>query len=295
MVRTHEGLTFWYGTPDAPAPGDAGLVSREGTALVLGVQPINPSNVVNVRYRVDKGLVQTLSGRELRTDYERQIQYFAVAFPAFPTGQVVEYAPILTCGGRQVPAPAAADGFLSRFRLEEKPAAPPPAPAVARAAGRGQRFDPGLSYLADVAVTFYPPELVCDTADGVRINFFVSEGTVSGKGLSGKVLDGAADHLLVRRDGVALTRIRAAFALDDGAVIDIDSGGYVDFGPDAYRRALANNLPDRAPLVVTPLMSTRHPKYRWLSRIQCIGTGETHLAANQVGYQVHTVSPHRLP
>jgi Protein of unknown function (DUF3237) len=293
MNLTHDGLSLWYDTPDAPAPGDSGAVPRRGAALVIGVKPANPTNAVSVRYRVDGGIVQTTPARELRTDYQRQVQYFAVAFPAFPSGHLVEYAPMMSVGGRQVPSPSAASNvFPSKFRLEDQAAPAPwptPAPTV-----RGQRFDPGLGFVASVALTFDTPQFIGETADGVRINFFVREGSVVGEGVRGKVLEGSSDHMLVRRDGMALTRIRGAFILDDGALIDIESGGYVDFGPEGYRRALANNLPDQAPLFVTPLVSTRHPRYRWLSRIQCLGVGQTHLDAQQVSYQLYAVSPHHL-
>jgi hypothetical protein len=293
---TNDGLTLWYGTPDAPAPGDDGVVPRRGASLVVGVQPANPTNSVLVRFRVDGGTVQSVPGREIRTDYARQAQYFAVAFPAFPTGEVVEYAPILSCGGRQVPRPDIATRFPSKFRLETKEAAKGDARPVqsTRPVPTRQRFAGDLGFVATVAVQFDPPQFVGDTAGGMRINFVVSEGTVTGNGLSGKVVESSADNLIVRRDGMGVVRIRAAFALDDGGVLDVESGGYVDFGSDGYRRALAHNLPDRSPIVVSPLISTRHPKYRWLSRIQCVGIGETHLDVGQASYHVYAVAPRAL-
>jgi len=90
---------------------------RSGASLVLGVHPWNPTNAVLVRYRVDGGIVQTAPGRELRTDFDRQTQYFAVTFPTFFTGNVVEYSPVLSCVGRQVPPPHIAHRFPSKFRL----------------------------------------------------------------------------------------------------------------------------------------------------------------------------------
>jgi hypothetical protein len=100
--------------------------------------------------------------------------------------------------------------------------------------------------------------------------------------------------MIVRRDGMGMVRIRAAFTIGD-AVLDVEAGGYVDFGPDGYRLALAQNLPDRSPLVVSPLIATRHPKYRWLNRVQCVGVGETRLHAGKASYNVYSAMPRDVP
>jgi hypothetical protein len=285
---THEGLTLWYGTPDAPAPLDE-LVPRVGASLVVGAHPANPTNAVRVRYRVDGGIVQSVPGREFRTDYERDAQYFAVTFPSFPTGHLVEYSPLLSCGGRQVPPPRVANQFLSKFRLAEEER--PPVQRIRVPAPRQQRFAAGLDFVATVSVRFGQSQYVGETAAGMRINFLVGEGTVVGDGFRATVTAGSSDQMVVRRDGMGVVGIRAVFATEDGAMLDVVSGGYVDFGADGYRRAVAHDLPDRCPLVVSPLVSTRHPRYKWLSRIQCIGVGQTHLSVAQATYHVYAVSP----
>jgi hypothetical protein len=295
MNLTHDGLSLWYGTPDAPAPGDEGVVPRRGASLIVAARPANPSNTLTVRYRVDGGIAQTVTGRELRTDYAKDAQYFAVAFPPFVTGNTVEYSPILTCGGRQVPPPHIAERFPSKFHLAAREA---PATRVAKplepTRAPLQRYNPGLGFVASVDVQFATPVYVGDTPGGMRVNFFVKEGAVKGEGFGGKVMEGSSDHLIVRRDGMGVVRIRAAFELEDGARLDVESGGYVDFGPDGYKRALAHDLPPYSPLVVNPLISTRHPKYRWLGKIQCIGVGHTHLDVNQACYRVFAVQPRSL-
>ena len=293
MNLTHEGLSLWYGTPDTPAPIDE-VAPRSGPSLVVGVRPANPTNAVLVRYRVDGGPVQTVPGRELRTDYERDAQYFAVRFPAFPTGDTVEYSPTLTCAGRQVPPPHIANRFPSKFRLAAREARPPVRRAGASTPPQQQRFAAGLGFVATVAVQFSETQFVGETAAGMRVNFFVGEGTVEGRGFKGKVTPGSCDQMLIRRDGMGVVRIRAAFATEDGAVLDVESGGYVDFGADGYRRAVEHKLPDRSPLVMSPLIATRHPRYEWLSRIQCVGVGQTHLDAGQATYHVYAVSPRGL-
>lgn len=118
MIATSDGLTLWYGTPEAPSPFDGEVVPRAGVSLVIGVHPASPANAVRVLYRVDRGFIQTVPGRELRTDYAREAQYFAAAFPRFVTGSRVEYLPVLSCAGRQVPPPHLATRLRSYFYLE---------------------------------------------------------------------------------------------------------------------------------------------------------------------------------
>ena len=191
MNLTHEGLSLWYGTPDAPAPIDE-VAPRSGPSLVVGVRPANPTNAVLVRYRVERGPVQAAPGRELRTDYDRDAQYFAVRSPAFPTGDAIEYSPMLTCGGRQVPPPHAANRFPLKFRLAAREAGPPVRRAGASTPPQQQRFAAGLGFVATVAVQFSETQFVGETAAGMRVNFFVGEGTVQGRGFKGNVTPGSA-------------------------------------------------------------------------------------------------------
>jgi hypothetical protein len=120
MNLSHDGLTLWYGTPDTPAPASEEVIARRGVSIVVGAHPYNPLNSVRICYRVDDGLTHTLPGREIRVDYARNAQYFAVIFPTLITGEGVEYGVTLQCGGRQVPAPQLATRLRSRFRLEPK-------------------------------------------------------------------------------------------------------------------------------------------------------------------------------
>jgi hypothetical protein len=290
---SHEGLSLWYGTPDAPAPGDEGVVSRRGASLVVGVHPAHPANTLTVRYRVDGGLERSVVGRHLRTDHDKQVQYFGVSFPEFFGGKVVEYLPVLVSAGRQAPPDMFGARYPSKFHLApsvERVAKARPLPAAAAAGAAEYRYQAELAYVASVAVDFGEPQYVGDSAAGMRVNFVVRGGSVEGEGFKASVLESSADHMLVRPDGMGEVRILAVFATADGARLDVEAGGYVDFGPEGYRRALAHDLPDRSPIVVTPLITTRHPRYRWLSRVQCVGMGYTNLAQNKASYQIYAAS-----
>jgi Protein of unknown function (DUF3237) len=282
VKSTHEGLSLWYGTPDAAAPSDYDVVACDDASLVIGAHPASPTNSVLVHYRVDGGLVRTVPGRALRTDYDRDVQYFAVTFPPLPPGDRVEYCPVLSCAGRQVPPPHIASRLPSAFRL-----AATGAPRTKRGA---QRFSAALDLVAAVTV-HVDVQFVGETAHGLRVNVFGRGGSAEGNGFRARVLEGSTDHMTIRRDGMGIVRIRSVFATDDGATLDVESGGYVDWGPDGYERALAQTLPDSSTVVLSPIVHTRHPNYDWLSRVQCFGVGRTHLASRQVTYDVYAAAP----
>ena len=305
MKLTHEGLSLWYGTPDAPAPRDDEFVPRNGASLVVGVHPPSPINSILVYYRVDGGIVHTVPGLEIRVDHDRDAQYFGVGFPDLYEGEVVEYSPVLGCGGRQVPPVHTANRFRSKFRLTgtqggESPnersrrlvggSSAGPVAVSARSATQ-QRFSPSLEFVGRVIVQFDPFQYAGETVAGMRINFVVREGRIEGERLRATLSAGSVDHMLVRRDGIGVVRFRGGFVTDDGDTLDVEAGGYVDFGTDGFRRAISRDLPDIAPLIVSPLISTQHAKYEWLSRIQCVGVGQTHLDAQQASYNVYSPSP----
>jgi hypothetical protein len=285
---TYEGLTLWYGTPDAPAPLDQ-IVSRDAASLVVGVSPPNPTNAVQALYRVDGGFVQSAPGREIRTDYAQQVQYFAVDFPPLPTGREVQFCPVLSCGGRQVPAPRADAIFPAKFLL------PPPVERLIKAKpaaspSSGQRFSLHTEFFAAVTVRVDPPQFIGETPEGIRIDFYAREGTAIGPGFRGKIFPGSSDHMIVRPDGVGVIRVRAVIVADDGAKFEVEEVGNIEFGEDGYKRALVGNLPARSRLVVCPRILTADPKYSWINRAQCVGVGRTRLEDLVVEYDVFATS-----
>src|SRR5688572_28146105 len=124
MLLSHEGLSLWFDTPDAPAP-PAELGDMRSACLTVGVEPLHLANAVDVRYRVDGGRVLRLPAREIKADHERGVQYFRARFPDDLRGELVEYCPVATCAGRQVPRPVAG-GMLGSFRLLRAAASAPP-------------------------------------------------------------------------------------------------------------------------------------------------------------------------
>ena len=297
MRQSNDGLSLWYGTPDAPGPAEAGA-RRAGSSVVVGVRPPSPANVVDVRYRVDGGVVHHVAAREIETDFARQVQYFRATFPFLPEGSVVEYSPVLRSGGRQVPAAAVANGFPSRFMLAREPARPAASSAAARATAPGtagtagaQRFTPHLEFVSAVSCKLSTqPDVIGETPEGLRINFYLDGGHAAGPHLNARVLPRGADFMTIRRDGVGELRVRATFRTDDGGILDADYNGFIDLGPDGYERATRAIFPESVPVQLALRLMAVTPRYQWVNRHQFVGVGRASLVLSEVDYDLFVVS-----
>jgi hypothetical protein len=64
MEINNDGIRLWYGTPDAPAPVEAVSADTKLT-VTMGVEPVDASNEVAVRYRVNQGPAVILAASRL--------------------------------------------------------------------------------------------------------------------------------------------------------------------------------------------------------------------------------------
>jgi len=297
---SRDGLSIWYGTPDAPAPADD-EVARVGAGVTVAVSPANPVNVVKVLYRVDDGGLQSVPARELRTDQDHDVQYFRAAFPRFVTGERVRYCPVATCAGRQVPLTPEAERLPSSFKLEDpapEPAAVPEPAGGHRPVGRPAappRFGVEMEHLTHVTAQLDPPQIVGDTPLGFRINFFAIGGTLIGPRLNGRLLPHSGDHLIVRRDGIAVIEVRATVETRDGATLAAEYYGNLDLGEDGYPKAVAGIFPPTPSVVMAPRLLTGHASYLWLNRLQCIGAGFVHMSERRLEYDLFALRPREQP
>src|SRR5438105_4859791 len=117
MKFSNQGLTLWYGTPDAPAPMDNAEQPRQGNTIVVAVQPAAPGNRVDVKYRVDGGPVKAVPAARFRTDFAKRIDYFRATLPHFSTGDKVSYLPVVNGIAGRVPGGDMSHVFPAVFRL----------------------------------------------------------------------------------------------------------------------------------------------------------------------------------
>jgi hypothetical protein len=146
-----------------------------------------------------------------------------------------------------------------------------------------------LEYICSYWATLASPEVVGPVADGIRANFYVTAGEISGPKMRGKLSTVGGDWLLLRTDGVGLLDVRATMELDNGALTYTTYGGVVDLGPDAYNLFLKGILPPRPELRIVPHYQTSHPEYLWLNRLQCVGVGVFDVAQSKVSYNVYAM------
>ncbi len=133
---------------------------------------------------------------------------------------------------------------------------------------------------------------------GVRVNIFASGGEVyqvlnerapwSEGNIRGTVLPGGADWAYLREDDVGVPNASMAFKTTDGAYVESRYTGVFPLGPGGYREMLrerdsrgekvellgTREKPFIAQLYVTPTFQTAHPRYKWLTKLQCIGYGQ---------------------
>src|SRR5712692_3613533 len=117
MRFEHEGMSLWYGTPDAAAPRETVQVGTDIT-ITVGVQPMNAGNNVEVLYCINQGPTEKVTAKWLRNDTYKKSQYFRASLPALRAGDTVEYTALCRRAGRQVvPSPEVTEHFTSSFQV----------------------------------------------------------------------------------------------------------------------------------------------------------------------------------
>lgn len=138
------------------------------------------------------------------------------------------------------------------------------------------RLDYTLEHLFSYRLGLHlPPEVIGPTPEGLRVNFYLAGGEISGPRLRGRILPVGADWLLVRSDGVGVLDLRTTFETEDGALIHAPFSAVIDLGEDGYHALLRGELaPDGTSFRSVPRYLTAHPDYAWLNRVQCVGIGQ---------------------
>jgi hypothetical protein len=286
---THEGLSLWYGTEDAPAPKDVEVL-RRGISVTIGVCPLSLSNTVVLRYRINGGIVQTIPAILVRTDHARARQYFRAIFPDFRGGEWVEYVPILSCGGRQSPHVLVMNSFPSSFRLEVRSQPQGQDMPCFDLLSRQNRFPLELDYLCTVTARLNrEPEIIGETPEGLKVNWYLCGGTVTGPKLNATIRPEGGDWMTIRPDGIGILGIRATLETQDGALIYTTYSGVFELGEDGYQNFQHKKWPQAPPLKSTPRFLTEHPNYKWLNRLQCVGIGEVRMSKFLVIYDLYSL------
>ena len=83
-----------------------------------------------------------------------------------------------------------------------------------------------------------PPEVIGPVAEGIRINFYVTSGEVTGPKIRGILRPVSGDWFTIRTDGIGLLDVRATIETHDKALIFLAYTGVGDLGEDGYHKFL---------------------------------------------------------
>lgn len=286
---SQDGLAMWWDTPDAPAPPDR-VPAGELARVTVGVRPPNPANTLLVRYRVDEGRTQELRGypRPFGSGVDRQ--YLVADFPPLSGGCVVSWLPEVACVGRT------ADPTRGGHRPRTFAVAPASRQRekTPRPAAEDVPFSFTMDRIARVVVPLdRHPEVIGDTPDGLRINFYLGRGgRAVGPRFNAIVDHHGGDWMRIRPDGVGIVDLRATFETSDGAVIVADYSGTFELGENGYRNALANVFPSRPRVQLAPRLLTASPRHAWVNRLQFIGLGYVEMDRLLVQYDLYAFDNH---
>jgi len=132
-----------------------------------------------------------------------------------------------------------------------------------------------LQPLLNADITLAAAQELGDSPQGRRRIINITGGTFRGERLSGKVLPGGADWQVIRADGVADLDARYTLETSDGALIYVRNHGYRHGPADVMKKLSAGEDVDPSLYYMrtTPLFETGDPRYAWLNRLICVGTG----------------------
>ena len=151
-------------------------------------------------------------------------------------------------------------------------------------------FDSNLEHIGIMRAQLQaPPEVIGPGPEGLRVNFYITGGEVTGPKLRGKVKPVGADWFTIRADGVGILDVRTTIETHDGALIYVAYSGVGDLGPDGHAKFLRGELPAKLPLRTVPRMQTAHSAYEWVNRCQFLSIGEADLGTFVVSYDVYAV------
>jgi uncharacterized protein DUF3237 len=259
----NDGLTLSFNADGVP-PDDG---------LEITIRPRNASNVVLVHYRVDGRGPNTVRASEVPDRWSSDEQIFRATFPALPSGATVEYLPVCQSVGRRVP-PLSGRDLPASYRV---PQVAPGSRVPREKTGPAALHPFSIEHLARFSVFVREPEIIGNTPDGIKVNWWVTSGSFEGPRLRGKLRPEGADWMTIRPDGIGILDVRATLETHDGALISVTYSGVFELGADGYRNFIAGKYPKLPEARTTPRYLTADPRYSWLNRLQCIAAGAVDL------------------
>ncbi len=135
-----------------------------------------------------------------------------------------------------------------------------------------------------------PPIAFGDGPAGNRMYFEVTGGQAHGDRVTGTMVGGGGDWLLMGADGFARLDVRAHIETDDGAFLYARYHGVLEMN-ERFQTAMAaaegTDFADQY-FRTTPRFETGDPRYAWLTQAVFVGEGRLYPGFG-VEYRVHRV------
>jgi len=149
-----------------------------------------------------------------------------------------------------------------------------------------------FSYTAELEMKY---EEIGPVPGGARVNIFAKGGELfqvlnerapwAENNIRGQVVKGGTDWAFLGDDDIGRVDVRIAFRTDDNAYIEGRYGGVFELGPGGYREMLRKREKDsdrpgswakpfEVKVFISPTFQTSHPRYTWLTKLQCVGFGK---------------------
>ncbi len=146
-----------------------------------------------------------------------------------------------------------------------------------------------LTHLFTVTYGINPAIPIGDTPFGRRVLFTCNGGHFEGPRLSGKVLEGGTDWVMVGADGTVKVDVDLVLETEDGGLIHGAWTGQLTVSPQllpiiADPRQWAQLNSENYYFRVTPRFETGHKTHRWLNNIICVAN--VRFLENALEYQV---------
>jgi Protein of unknown function (DUF3237) len=289
MRRARDGSVLWWS--DADTPGPPPVISPGVAAPVtVAVSPVRPGHAVTVEYRVNGGTIRQAIGQPEPRVYDLNARLFRAVLPG-QSGGLVEYLPVLRFAGQPISPGLGESAECPRYQVGSGAVlvetADSSATSCAELAGE-PLWDWGTRFLWSATIIIRK-EVVGELPDGLRINWYLVEGSFAGPSHEGIVLPGAADSMRIRKDGIGIVDVTELLQTQRGARLYCSYGGVFDLGVDGYARALRGEFDPLPAFVVTPTYTTADKELAWLNRTQCIGVGRVDMKALRLDYDVYAV------
>lgn len=148
-----------------------------------------------------------------------------------------------------------------------------------------------LVYEFEYFARLKPPVEVGAGPYGTRVFFEVIDGEVTGERISGRLLTGGGDWLLVGPDGMGRLDVRAQIETHDNAVLYLTYEGVIEMN-ERVQTALAEGTEtayEDQYFRTTPRLETGDERYAWVNQTVFVGQGRIY-PGSSVQYRVYRLN-----